>query len=308
MTLNRKKITLAVLALLAIFLTWYLFIKENDYEINFKAKTASATVYQGILDWAKSREKTENEKFTVTEKKQFTRLRQTMTSGQSVVEYNWTIKSINDTITTVKVGINNKNNKIWNRLLAPFGSKFTTNEIEKIKTFKSGLEEHLSNFKIGKVMEGSTADVFVAYITLETVMQEKAQIMMGSDNIIVGYLHKNKIPIVGKPICEVLKLDLETEKMTFNYCFPIDINTKYITDKNVKFKTITAKKGLKIDYFGNYRTSDRAWFKVIDYAKKQNIDLDMKPIENYLSNPFDGGYESEWKTTIVIPFKKLQGN
>ncbi len=300
---SKRKIIIAVLAIFAIFLTWFLFIKENDYEINFAAKTASATVYQGILDWAKSREKAEKEKFVITKKKQFTKLRQTMTAGQSVVEYNWTIESINDSVTKIKVGINDKTNKIWNRISAPFGSKFISNEIQKIKTFKTGLEEHLSNFKIGKITEGSTTEVFVAYITLETVMQEKAQTMMGSDNIIVGYLHNNKIPIIGKPICEVTKLDLETEKISFNYCFPIDKNTKYIVDKNVKFKTITAKKGLQIDYFGNYRTSDRAWFKVIDYAKKQNIALNMKPIENYLSNPFNGGSESEWKATIVIPFK-----
>ena len=300
---TRKKITVAAVAMFAIFLLWYLFIKKNDYEINFKAKTATATVYQGILDWAKSREKAEKEKFIVTSKKQFTELTQTVTTDNGVVVYNWTIERINDSITKVKVGINDKNNKIWNRLSAPFGSKFIKNEIQKIKTFKTGLEEHLSNFKIGKITEGATDEVFVAYITLETVMQEKAQTMIGNDNTIVGYLYNNKIKIIGKPICEVLNLDLETEKISFNYCFPIDKNTKYIADKNVKFKTIPSKKGLKIDYFGNYRTSDRAWFSAIDYAKKQNIALDMKPIENYLNNPFNGGSESEWKTTIVIPYK-----
>ena len=85
---TRKKITVATVALFAIFLLWYLFIKKNDYEINFKAKTATATVYQGILDWAKSREKAEKEKFIVTSKKQFTELTQIVTTDNGVVVYN----------------------------------------------------------------------------------------------------------------------------------------------------------------------------------------------------------------------------
>ena len=300
---NKKKIAIIILAVFALFITWYLFIKQNDYEINFKAKTSTATVYQGILDWAKNRQKIEKEKFVLTEKKQFTYLLQTVTKNKTVLQYSWTIENINDSVTNVKVGINDKKNKIWNRLTAPFGSRFIVDEIEKIKSFKTGLEDHLSNFKIGNITEGSTSEVFVAYITLESVLQEKAQTMMRNDNVIAGYLYNNKIKIIGKPICEIIKLDLENEKMAFNYCFPIDKNTKYIVDKNVKFKTITARKGLQIDYFGNYRTSDRAWFKILDYAQKNKIALDLKPIENYLSNPFNGGSESEWKATIVIPFK-----
>lgn len=300
---NRKKFIIAILAVVALFVTWYLFIKENDYEIDFKAKTSTATVYQGILDWAKNRQKSDNEKFVLTEKKQFTYLLQTVTTNKAVLQYSWTIENINDSITKVTVGINDKENKIWNRVTAPFGSKFIVNEIEKIKSFKTGLEEHLSNFKIGNITEGSTSDVFAAYISLESVLQEKAQTMIRNDNVIAGYLYNNKIKIIGKPICEIVKLDLETEKMTFNYCFPIDKNTKYIVDATVKFKTITARKGLQVDYYGNYRTSDRAWFKILDYAQQNKIALDLKPIEYYLSNPFNGGSESEWKATVVIPFK-----
>ena len=303
MSQNRKRLTIAVLAILSILLVWYLFIKQNDYEINFKANAATGTVYQGILDWAKNREKAGTEKFTIIEKNQYNLLVQQMTSDKTSVVYQWKIESINDSITSIKVGVNDKNNKIWNRMTAPFGSEFITNEISKIKTFKSALEEHISNFKVGKVEEGSSPEVYVAYISLESVLQEKAQTMMGNDNIIVGYLYNNKIKIIGKPILEVEKIDLETEKLSFNYCFPIDKNTKYIADKKVKFKTISSKKGLKINYFGNYRTSDRAWFKAIDYAKKNNISLDMRLVENYLNNPFNGGSEIEWKTTVVIPFK-----
>ncbi len=37
---------------------------------------------------------------------------------------------------------------------------------------------------------------------------------------------------------------------------------------SIKFKTIPAKKGLTVSYFGNYRTSDKGWFAILDFAKK----------------------------------------
>lgn len=302
MTSNSKKKILSVIGLTVVVLTWYLFFKKNDYEINFKVKAATGTVYQGIVDWSKDQEHKNNEKYTVIEHKQFNSLVQKMTANNVVLQYDWKIENINDSITKVVVGINNRDHKIWTRLSTPFKSDFISKEIEKIKTFKTGLEEHLANFKIGKVEEGSSPKVFVAYISLESVLAEKAQTMIGSDNIITGYLHNNHIKITGKPLLEVTTLNLEKEKLTFNYCFPIDKNTIYVNDKNVKFKTIAAKKGLKIDYFGNYRTSDRAWFTILDYSKKNNIGLKGLPIEHYQNNPFNGGNEIEWRTEIIYPY------
>ena len=302
MITNNKKKIFAVTSLIAIVLTWYLFIKKNDYEINFKVKASTGTIYQGIVDWTKDRENNNNEKYTVIEHKQFNSLVHEMTANNLVLLYNWKIENINDSITKVVVGINNREHKTWTRLSAPFKSEFIKKEIEKIKTFKTGLEDHLATFKIGKVAEGSSPEVYVAYITLESVLAKKAQTMIGNDNVITGYLNNNHIKIIGKPISEVTNLDLENEKLTFNYCFPIDKNTTYIDDKRVKFKTIMAKKGLKIDYFGNYRTSDRAWFAVLDYAKKNNIDFKGLPIEHYQNNPFNGGSEIEWRTEILYPY------
>jgi effector-binding domain-containing protein len=301
--MGKKKIIIALTILFSLFLIWYLLIKKDDYTITFKVKSSTGTVFQGINDWANTRQKSENEKFTIVKKNNFESLVQLMTKEDVSVIYNWELKSINDSTTAVSVGINDNDHKIWNRISAPFGSKFIKNEIEKIKAFKTGIEEHIGNFKIGKVEKGSSPEVFVAYITLNSVLAEKAQTMIGNDAVITGYLHNNNIKIVGKPYLEVVNLDLENEKLTYNYCFPIDKNTQYSIDNNVKIKTISAKKGLKISYFGNYRTSDRAWFKIMDYAKSNNIDLELLPLEHFLNNPFNGGTELEWETQIIIPTK-----
>ena len=133
-------------------------------------------------------------------------------------------------------------------------------------------------------------------------MQEKAQKMIREDGVITGYLGQNTIPIIGKPYVEILKWDQKTEQLEFNYCFPIAKNTVYVENPVVKFKSIPALKGITATYYGNFRTSDRAWFAILDYAKRNKIELNAKPLEHFLDNPFNGGNELEWKTEIIIPF------
>ena len=304
MSQNKKLLSGAVL-LFSIFLIWYLFIKESDYIINFKAKAATRTIYQGIQDWAKIQSKKYNENYIIKEKQNFNFIKQELISKEDTFTYAWKITSINDSVSQVSVAINEKNASIYNRITAPFyNTKFKQDQIQKIKDFKEGLNRHIATYKVKIDGVGTSDETFVAYINLKSVAQEKAQTMIMNDGKITGFLHKNAIKIIGKPYLEVLSWDENKETLNFNYCFPIEKNTKIIQDSLVKFKTIDAKKGLTATYFGNYRTSDRAWFSLIDYAKKHKYKLDKKPLEHFFANPFNGGNELEWKTKIIIPFSK----
>ncbi len=299
---NKLKLLLAVVILS--FLGWYFLLKQSDYTITFKVNAATGTISQGIMEWTTIQSKSQNEKYTVLEKRNFDFIKQQMKKGNEEMEYTWNMESINDSMTNVTVGVKDLNHSFYNRLTAPFvPTKFRKEQIEKIKLFKTGLEDHIDDFKIRIDGEKSSEEIYVAYISLKSVMQEKAQTMIGYDPEIVEYLDKNKIKIIGhRPYLEVTDWDQEEETVSFNYCFPIPKNTKYVQDDNVKFKTIPAFKGLQATYFGNYRTSDRAWFTLFDYAKKNNIKLQKKVLEHFLANPFNGGNELEWETKIIIPF------
>ena len=299
---NKLKLLLAVVILS--FLGWYFLLKQSDYTITFKVNAATGTISQGIMEWSTTQSKSQNELYTLLEKRNYDFIKQQMKKGNQVMEYTWNMESINDSITNVIVGVKDLNHSFYNRLTAPFiPTKFRTEQIEKIKSFKIGLEDHIDDFKIRIDGEKSSEEIYVAYISLKSVMQEKAQTMIGYDPEIVGYLDRNKIKIIGhRPYLEVTDWDQEEETVSFNYCFPIPKNTKYVQDDNVKFKTIPAFKGLQATYFGNYRTSDRAWFTLLDYAKKNNIKLQKKVLEHFLANPFNGGNELEWETKIIIPF------
>lgn len=302
---QNKKLLFAFVILFCVFLIWYLFIKKSDYTINFKAKAATRTIFQGIQDWNKEQSKNSNLNYKILEKENFNFIKQELITNNNSFTYLWKINSINDTVSQVSVDINEKNSSIYNRLTAPFfNTKFKQEQLKKIEDFRDGLNRHLKTHKVKFDGIGTSQETFVAYINLKSVAQEKAQTMIMNDGKITGFLHNNNIKITGKPYLEVLTWDENKETLEFNYCFPIDKNTKIIADSIVKFKTIPALKGLTATYYGNYRTSDRAWFILIDYAKNHNFKLNKKPLEHYFANPFNGGNEIEWETKIIIPFSK----
>lgn len=301
----KNKISIGLSLLVSLFLVWYLFIKESDYCISFTVKAATGTVFQGVQEWSDIRSGKEKEKYNTVEKRNFDFIKQEMSKGKLRMEYTWDMISINDSVTKVNVGIKELDHSLYNKLTAPFfNTNFKTEQIKKIGSFKDGLNDHLSKFKYKIEGVGSSKEDFVAYISLKSVLQTKAQTMIANDAVITGFLQTHNIKILGRPYVEVTNWDQTKETLDFDYCFPIDKNTKIIADIDVKFKTIPAKKGLQATYFGNMRTSDRAWFALLDYAKKNGYLLNGKPLEHFLANPFDGGDELEWETKIIIPFIK----
>ena len=300
---NSKKIIIGLSLVFFAFLIWYLGFKKTDYIISFKVKTATGTVFQGIQDWSAKQWDIKKEKYTTIDKKNFDFLQLEMKKDNNRMEYTWNIKAENDSITSVSVGIKDPKNSWHNRITAPFlNTDFKVSQINKIKDFKNGLESHLKNFKVKIDGKGTSEEVHVAYIHLKSVMQEKAQTMIANDPTITGFLGSNNIKITGKPYLEITHWDLDNEMLEFNYCFPVD-KSVYIKDEFVKFKTIPAITGIKATYYGNFRTSDRAWFGLLDYAKKNNLKITNQPLEHFLANPFDNSNEIEWETEIIIPLE-----
>jgi effector-binding domain-containing protein len=301
----RKKFIVGFSAVFCLFLVWYFFVKESDYSISFKVNAATGTVFQGIEEWSGARILMDNEKYVTLEKRNFDFIKQNMKSKNAEFEYEWDIKTMNDSIAKVTVAIKDLNHSLYNKLTVPFfNTSFKEEQIKKVKDLKEGLIKHIEKYKVRIEGEGESKEIFVAYLSLKSVLQEKAQKMIMTDADITGFLYSHKIEIIGKPFVEITNWNLDKETIDFNYCFPVDKNTKIIEDKVVKFKVLPAVKGLKATYYGNFRTSDRAWFRLLDYAKNHGYKLNNKPLENFLANPFNGGDELKWETKIIIPFDK----
>lgn len=195
------KIKGSIFIILIAFIAWYFLLKPSDYTIRFEAKAATGTIFQGIQEWSAAKTKSNAENYTTVEKRNFDFIKQELKKGDEHLVYSWTLNSINDSTTKVTVDVKDENHSWYNKLTVPFiTTPFRKKQIDRVKDFKTGLEEHLKAFKVRIDGEGETTAAYVAYISLTSVMQEKAQTMIANDAIITGYLFTNKIKIIGKPL------------------------------------------------------------------------------------------------------------
>jgi effector-binding domain-containing protein len=73
---------------------------------------------------------------------------------------------------------------------------------------------------------------------------------------------------------------------------------------DLNYKQIPATRALKAIYNGNYITSDRAWYTLLDYAEKMKEEVTPLPLEVFHNNPNMGGNELQWKAEIYMPLKE----
>jgi effector-binding domain-containing protein len=297
-----KKIIIFVLLLMVIVSIWYVFFKSYDYQVTFQAKTSSGTVFQGIKIWSEQLET--NEKITSKTRNQipFNKIEQEILLNENTFLFDWNIMPINDSLTNVKVGIIDTKNKFSTRLKVPFiKTELEEFSVTKLTEFKKGLDSHLKNFKIKIERESQIPETFCAYLTIESSQANKAMNMIKNNTFISQFLAEKNLKTEGYPFIEVTSWDIPNENIIYNFCFPIEKSLNLPVHPEIKFKTISAKNALKATYFGNYRTSDRAWYALIEFATQKNIQILHTPVEFFYNNPMHGGDELKWKAEVFLP-------
>ncbi|MGB5556356.1 MAG: GyrI-like domain-containing protein, partial [Flavobacteriaceae bacterium] len=173
--------------------------------------------------------------------------------------------------------------------------------IATIKNIRTGLISHLNSHKVHVDGEAYIPENFFAYITIKSPLQEKARNMIANNGGILGWLRENNIEVIGKPSLEVTSWKVDKDSIVFNYRFPIIEKDTFPEHPRFKFKKSASVKAIKATYYGNYRTSDRAWFSLYEYAKRQNIPIKPEPVEFFYDNPMLSDNELEWKAEIFMP-------
>ena len=295
-----KKIRVGFLILVALALIWYLFIKPSDYIINFKVVTTPGTVTQSVKSWnydvPDSEIIAQDGLHKVVQQRHF---------GDSIVNYSYEAKMINDSVTQVSVGVKDLDHSLINRLTVPFkNTLFRKRSTENIETFFEILREHLDQINIEVTGLDQTRSTFVAYVPLKGLQVEKARGMMQYYGYIGDVLLKNNVELNGPPIIEVTDWDTETDSISYNFCFPIIRSENLPISKDIKYKRLFQKEAVHAVYNGNYITSDRAWYALLEYAKNNNLAVEKKPVEIFYNNPNMGGNELDWKADIYLPLKQ----
>lgn len=295
----RKNIGLAIILLLLGGIIWYLFVKPNDYIVTFKSRAIPGTLNQEIKLWANG---LENAQFI--EQSDLSNFVHHLNFNDSIFRYEWSIKPINDSVSKVKVGIKDLNNSLMNRISIPFReTDFEKRTKATLTECMTIIKDHIKRFKVTIVGESTIAPKFYAYLPLKSAQKDKALKMMENYSFLNSVLVRNGMQLDGQPFIEINEWSIEKDSISYNFCYPIVKSDTLPKIKGLQFKQGNQHKAIKAIYNGNYITSDRAWYHLLEYAEKNNIAIIEKPYEIFYSNPNMGGDELNWKAEIFMPLQ-----
>ena len=294
-----KKIS-AIIGFLTIgFLLWYFIIKPYDYLVTFKVKTTAGTINQSIKLWNTSLENS-----SPIQQENLKNLTQQIIVKDSTFNYDWSISSVNDSISKVNVYVTDIDHSFANKISIPFGTTDFEKRTQNIITnFIDKLKEHLNKIRVRVVGIDSTRTTYCAYIPMKGLQIEKARGMMQNYSLLTSVLSAENIEMNGTPFVEITNWNTQNDSIAYNFCFPVIKSDSLPIDPRIQYKQYSGVKALKASYNGNYITSDRAWYALLDYAGNNDIEIVKKPLEVFYSNPNFGGDELKWEAQIYLPIK-----
>lgn len=294
------KITVAIVFLV---LLGYLFLWPADYIVRFKENANVGTINQSLKLW----DFTQDTLRGIEQEGDLNHLSQLVKSGDSIYELKWILTPESDTITKVKVYITDQDWKhsISNRFQVLLGkTPFTKNAEQRVMDFAENLRDHTKKIKVTIVGEEDFPAKYLAYIPEKTKQMQKAGGMMKHFSYLSNELYSSGSQLDGPPIIEVTYWNQERDSIHFNFGQPIIRSEKLPMGTDIQYKRIFDKRALKAIYNGNYITSDRAWYALLDYAKKEGIEVEPLPIEVFYNNPNTGADEINWKAEVYMPIKE----
>ncbi|WP_286760530.1 hypothetical protein [Salegentibacter sp. UBA1130] len=297
--MSKKFWLLFLTGLPVLFLLWYFVIKNDDYTIKFEAKALPGEIVYRVDSPIFDKMKVENSEI----KSDLSQVIQETELNSESYELNWIIKPKNDSITQVKVEINNKNNSFEHRFLLLTGQNNFQKEMKaEIAYFKKALSTNRALYNVQIEGKNVTPQNTCACITTNSKVDQKAFEMMKTIDILSNYILENDLETLGRPRILINSWNKQTKNINFSFCFPIAKMQTYPKDLLIDIQKITSEKALKASFLGNYMFSHNAWFHLLDYAEKNNIEVKSENIlEIFKDNPQMGGDESLWEAEIYLP-------
>ncbi|MEJ2162350.1 MAG: GyrI-like domain-containing protein [Robiginitalea sp.] len=296
-----RKTLVGIFIVLLLILAGYLFIYPYDYIVRFEAKTFPGTINQSVKFW----HKTVGVAGTQVVQKDLNHLEQKVQIGDSVHLYRWDIEPLTDSTSRVSVRIKDQDHSLKNKFLVPFtDAAIERLSVQYVMDFAQDLNDHIDLFKVHIDGEAELPSTFYAYINLQTSQHGKASGMMDNYMLLSNVLINNQVTLNGPPMIIVNQWERDKDSLDYNFCFPIIRSDRLPRHPEISYKRIFPKRAIKATYNGNYITSDRAWYALLDYAEKQGLEVDDTPVEVFHNNPNMGGNPLNWKAEIYLPLKE----
>jgi hypothetical protein len=292
-----KKFLWTLFAVVLMALLYYLLVRRFEFEVNFNANTVPGDVIETIRIWNRS---LDNANITAVDS--LSSLNQNIVWNERTYVYDWRFVAVNDSVTKVNVQISQPGRRLLNKLLVPF----TDQDIERdandiVLGLYDVLKVHLTITKVKINGEVELDSSFCVCRSLETPQTEKARGMMRDYPLLTSFVNDFELKGDGLPVIRVTEWDHDLGLLKFDFCFPIVPTDSLPLARSVTYKRFKKERALKAEYFGNYITSDRAWYELIQYAERNGYKINGLPIEYFHDNPNLGLNETEWKAEVYLP-------
>lgn len=276
---------------------WYLFVKPSDYLVMFKVNTFAGTINQSARNWVESLDSA-----SVLSQENITHFKTQIGVADSLYVYDWELEPMNDSVTWVKVYASDSNHSLKNRMLIPFmETDFEKRTKSLLLDYADLLTEHITEFKVQIEGEESLPASYCACTSLKGKQAQKAFGMMKDYPLLDGILVNAGADLDGRPRVVVRRWDINENYLEFDFCYPVKKDDTLPAHPEIIYKNIPSVHALKAVYNGNYITSDRAWYALLDYAAKNGFKVTGLPIELFHNNPNMGGDALKWKAEVYMP-------
>jgi effector-binding domain-containing protein len=279
---------------------YYFFLRPYEYAVNFKAKTTSGDIIQTVRIWNKSLESGVIDKVD-----SFHSLQQSISYGSRNYLYHWYLRIDNDSITKVNVKISEPTQSFLNKVLVPFTEQPIEQDAAKLITeFYEVLQAHLNITKVEVLGETNLEPSFCVCRSLIADQLNKANGMMKDYTLLTSYIESHNLVASGPPSVRIKEWNHSNGKIKFDFCFSILPIDSLPDAESVFFKKFEGVLALKAEYHGNYITSDRAWYALLQFAQLRDYPINNKPIELFYDNPNLGLNEKEWRAEVFMPLNR----
>ncbi|MBX2969255.1 MAG: hypothetical protein KF803_07780 [Cyclobacteriaceae bacterium] len=294
-----RRIILGLLSILFVFTVYYFFVRPFEYEIRFKSNTLPGDLIETIRIWNKSLERAR-----ILKVDSFSTVTQTVVVEQRTYTFLWNFRLHNDSVSQVRVQVSEEGNSLINKLLIPVREQpIERHSGELIRNFYTVLKEHLEITRVRIVGEVTMDSSFCICRSLETGQPEKAYGMMEDFPVLTSFIQEFGLVSKGAPVVRVTHWNHSNGTLKFDFCFPIIKQDTLPVFDSFFYTYVGGGKTLKAEYYGNYITSDRAWYELIHYANRNGFIMAGFPMEYFHNNPNLGLSEREWKADVYLPVK-----
>lgn len=281
-------------------LIYYLGFLPYEYSVQFKASTTPGDIIESLRLWDRSMSNA-----SILEVDSFYFLKLRVQHKGSSYDYNWNFKHKSDSITEVQIQISEPDKKLLNKLLVPFTETVIEEHAKELgKTFYELIKTHLRLTRVRVIGEATLDSTFCMCRSFETDQVGKANAMMREYSLYITFVDKYHLKLKGSPLIKLKEWSHQEGMIKFDFCFPLDRSVKPPATDMFEFKTFSPQYALKAEYHGNYITSDRAWYTLVDFANRNGYKITSLPVELFYDNPSLGLNEEKWKAEVFLPIIK----